>query len=362
MDASTAAKHLGVGKSRLYQLRTDYLSNRKSYQPKASGGGRRGAWPTTVRAFLEDFLPLQNPPNYQLVADEMQRLCGFKRARSCVEVHVKTHFAHLVPTPLRKERAYRRFRRARIGELYQHDSSIHQWWPAPAKQILLLTVDDHSGFNVAGRFVSAETTWNHFCHFRHAFETHGLPEAVYTDGLSLFGPSSSNDHSDPKSEFQRALLGLGVAHLVAPTPQAKGKIERRFGTFQKRLLTLMAHARVQTWEQADEVLQMEISRQNRTRQRSTGLVPLEVWKLALLENNANIRPTPTSSLLDLHLSLRMMRRVNNDHTIDFEGQNYEIATTARKSVVIIHHPNRKFWVVDHPPKNVWPSILGTFSL
>jgi hypothetical protein len=362
VDASTAARHLGVGKSRLYQLRADYLRNRKSYQPKASGGGRRGAWPTTVHAFLEDFLPLQNPPNYQLVADELQRLCGFKRARSCVEVYVKTHFPHLVPAPVRKPRIYRRFRRARIGELYQHDSSIHQWWPAPAKQVLLLTVDDHSGFNVAGRFVPSDTTWNHFCHFRYAFETHGLPGAIYTDGLSLFGPSSSNDHSDPKSEFQRALLGLGIAHLVAPTPQAKGKIERRFGTFQKRLVTLMAHARVRSWEHADQVLQMEISRQNRTLQRSTGLVPLEVWKLALLENNGNIRPTPTPSLLDLHLSLRVRRRVNNDHTIDFEGQNYEIATTARKSVVIIHHPNRKFWVVDHPPKYVWPSILGAFSL
>jgi hypothetical protein len=293
---------------------------------------------------------LQNPPNYQLVADELQRLYGFKRARSCVEAHVKAFFSHLVPTPLRKKRTYRRFRRARIGELFQHDSSIHQWWPAPGKQILLLTVDDHSGLNVAGRFVPAETTWNHFCHFRSIFETHGLPEAIYTDGLSLFGPSSRNDHRDPRSEFQRALLGFAVAHLVAPTPQAKGKIERRFGTFQKRLVTLLAHARVQTWERADEVLQMEIHRQNRTVQRSTGWVPLEVWEKALTENKASIRPRPAPSLLDLHFSLRTQRRVNNDHTIDFEGQNYEIANTSRKSVTIIHHPNRKFWVVDHPPK------------
>ena len=68
------------------------------------------------------------------------------------------------------------------------------------------------------------------------------------------------------------------------------------------------------------------------------------------------------SLLDLHLSLRLIRRVNNDRTIDLEGQNYEIATTARKSVVIAHHPNRKFWVVEHTPKNVWPCILGAFNL
>lgn len=351
-----------MSRTRLYELRTAFLRDKKGYGPKSSGGAHRGPWPATVATFLEGFLPLQNPPNYQLVADELERLCGFTRARSSVEAYIKSHFAHLVPAPQRKPRTYRRFRRARIGELYQHDSSIHQWWPAPDKQYLLLTVDDHSGRNVAGTFVSAETTWNHFLHFRRAFETHGLPEAIYTDALSLFGPSSSTDHGDPKSQFQRALRGLGVAHIVAPTPQAKGKIERRFGTFQNRIVTLLAHAKAKTYEHADEILQMEIIRQNRIQQRSTARIPLEVWDQALLENNGRLRPTPVSSLLDLHFSMRCTRRVNNDQTIDFEGRNYEIATTSRKSVTIIHHPNLKFWVVDHPPKDVWPPILGTFGL
>ena len=164
------------------------------------------------------------------------------------------------------------------ARFWQHDSSIHQWWPAASKQTLLLTVDDHSGLNLAGRFVDSDTTWNHFEHFRLTFETWGLPEAVYTDALSLFGPSSSADHSDPKSEFQRALRALGVAHLVAPTPQAKGKIERRFGTFQERLVTLLTHARAQTGHQADAILQMEIARQNRTVNRSFAAIPIEIWQ------------------------------------------------------------------------------------
>ena len=348
--------------TRLYELRYAFLRDKGGYEPKPSGGARRGAWPAKVDAFLEGFLPLQNPPNYQLVADELDRLCGFKRARSTVEAHVKSHHAHLVPAPQRKVRTYRRFRRARIGELYQHDSSIHQWWPAPEKQYLLLTIDDHSGRNVAGSFVSAETTWNHFQHFRRAFEVYGLPEAIYTDALSLFGSSSSTDNGDPKSQFQRALRGLGVAHLVAPTPQAKGKIERRFGTFQKRMVTLLAHAKVETYEQANEILQMEIIRQNRTKQRNTGKIPLETWEQAILERNGRLRPTPVSSLLDLHFSMRGTRRVNNDQTIDFEGRNYEIAATSRKSVTIVHHPDLKFWVVDHTPKDLWPPILGTYGI
>ena len=362
LDATGAIALLGVGKTRLYQLRSAWLAQRQLFQPAASGGAHSSAWPTQVHTFLEGFLPLQDPPNFQLVSDEMKRLCGFHRARSSVEAYVKIHFAHLLHAAPRKTRCYRRFRRAKIGDLWQHDSSIHQWWPATTKQLLLLTVDDHSGLNVAGRFVSAETTWNHFEHFRSAFETHGIPMSIYTDGLSLFGPSSSDDHGDPKSEFQRALRALGIAHLVAPTPQAKGKIERRFGTFQRRLVTLMAHAKVSSWPHAEQILQMELARQNHTVNRSTGLVPIAVWGKAQLENKGSLRPSPDSSLLDLHLSLRCSRRVNNDHSIDFEGHNYEITPTKRKTVTIIHHPNRKFWVIEHPPVAVWPSVLGAFDL
>jgi len=78
LDALTAAAHLGITRSRLYQLRTAFLRNGQSFKPKPSGGARGGAWPTQVHDFLQDFLPLQNPPNYQLVADELQRLCDFK--------------------------------------------------------------------------------------------------------------------------------------------------------------------------------------------------------------------------------------------------------------------------------------------
>jgi hypothetical protein len=362
LDAASACARLEVGRTRLYELRAAWLKDRTGFQPAASGGDRGEAWPAAVIGFLNGFLPLQSPPNFQLVADEMERLHGFKRSRSSVESYIKTHLAHLIAQPERKPRAYRRFRRAHVGELWQHDSSIHQWWPAPTKQILLLTTDDCSGLCVAGRFVERDTTWNHFLHFREAFERHGLPEVVYTDALSLFGPSSSHDHSDPKSEFQRALRALQVAHLVAPTPQAKGKIERRFDTFQNRLVTIMAHEKVAAWQHADDILQMEIRRQNGKILRTTGKVPAEIWEGQILQRTARLRPTPAASLLDLHLSLRSTRKVHSGHIIEFDGKPYEITPTARKTVTVLFHPFRQFWVLDHMPKFKWPTILGHFSL
>lgn len=361
LDASGACASLEISRTRLYELRAAWLRDRDGFLPGASGGGRRAPWPPEVTAFLREFLPLQSPPNYQLVADELERLHGFKRARSTVEAHVKRRFASLIAAPLASPRARRRFRRARVGELWQHDSSIHQWWPAAEKQTLLLSVDDCSGLCVAGRFVTRDTTWNHFQHFREAFLRHGLPEAVYTDGLSLFGPSSSHDALDPKSEFQRAFKGLGVAHLVAPTPQAKGKIERRFDTFQKRLVPLMAHAKVTTWEQADELLQMEIGRQNGRILRSTGKVPAEVWEEQTLRGTARMRPADPR-LLDLHLSLRTTRRVQTGHIIEYDGTEYEISPTSRKRVTVLIHPDTQIWVLAQPPASRWPEILGHFTL
>jgi hypothetical protein len=362
LDAPTAVNHLGISRARLYQLRTDYLKNKSAYQPNVSGGNRRHAWPPNVIRFLEGFLPLQSPPNYQLVADELERRCHFKRSRSTVASYIKKHLSILVPTAPPKKRTYRRFRRAHIGELWQHDSSIHQWWPAARKQTLLLTIDDCSGLYVAGRFVESDTTWNHFQHFREAFERHGLPDAIYTDGLSLFGPSSSNDHADSRSEFQRALRALSIAHLVVPTPQAKGKIERSFQTFQKRLVTLLAHAGVTDWKEADPILQMEINRQNRAIKRSTGKIPAEIWDEQLRKRTAHLAPTPPSTLLDLHLSLRDTRKVHTGPYIEFDGQSYEIAPTARKVVTVIYHPRQKLWITDHSPKLTWPPILGHFTL
>lgn len=361
ISAGQAAASLDVKQSRIYEMRNGFLRDKEGWQPKGSGGPNRSGWPSPAVDFLSGFLSMASPVNYQLAADELERLHKFKRARSTVEAFAKRHFPDLVAKPAKKPRVYRRFRRARIGELWQHDSSIHQWWPAPRKQILLLTVDDASGMYAGASFVDADTTWNHFLHFRRAFESHGLPEAVYTDALSLFGSSSQYDDEDPKSRFQRALRGLGVAHLVAPTPQAKGKIERRFQTFQNRLVTLLNHAGVTRWDHADELLQMELQRQNGKVLRSTGKVPAEVWEGQRLDGTARLRPA-CRSLMDLHLSLDTTRKVHEGHLIEFDSRTYEITPTTRKRVPVIFHPERKLWVLENPPDLVWPTVLGHFTL
>ena len=76
--------------------------------------------------FLKDFIPLQKPPNLQLAADELASRFGFKRHRQSVTAFVRTHFPGLIRQQESRPKARRRWERARLGELWQHDSSIHQ--------------------------------------------------------------------------------------------------------------------------------------------------------------------------------------------------------------------------------------------
>jgi hypothetical protein len=365
LDTDTAAQLLNVSRAHLFRLRAAWLQHPTTFSLHLSGGDHHAAWPDDVQAFLRAFLPLQRPPNYQLVADELAARFAFQRDRKSVAAYARAHFPLLVNAPAPAPKPRRRWQRAKVGELWQHDSSIHQWWPAAQKQTLLLTVDDHSRELVAGVFVPTDTTWHHFQHFRHAFAVHGRPLAIYTDGLALFGHQSTTDGRDPRSEFQRALTALGITHLVAPSPQAKGKIERRFGTFQKRILALLAYEKITDYGPAQQLLARELSRQNRTLCRTTGLSPDQACAKARAEHRIALRPCPDQTLLDLHLAIYLGRRVNADHQIDFLGRSWPIGPTARHSVTIIHHPQRQFWVVPNPPTpphNRWPDILGRFSL
>jgi len=156
-----------------------------------------------------------------------------------------------------------------------------------------------------------------------------------------------------------------VTHLAAPSPQAKGKIERRFGTMQKPLVAILAYEKVSHYAAAQIVLHREGERQNASVCRTTGLSPNAAWEKALAEKRTATRPCPPSTLLDLHLALHLKRRVNADNQIDLLGRSWHIAPTRRASITLIHHPLRQFWAVIQPPSpplNIWPEILGNYSL
>jgi hypothetical protein len=366
INAQTAQHRLGVGRTRLYQLLAQWRAQPSSFLPRPSGGDHRPSWPEDVCHFLPAFIPDCQPLNCALIADELRRRFAFARSRSAVARYLNAHFSHLLEYRTPKPRQRRRWQCAQIGELWQHDSSIHRWWPGRQKQTLVLTEDDHSRKIVAARFVASDTTWNHFCHFRTAFELYGLPATIYTDALSLFGPSSTEPEIEPRSQFQRALLGLGINHRVAPDPQAKGKIERRFGHLQNRLTTLFRHEKIRSFAAANTRLASFLTAYNDShRVRSIASTPDAAWRKAKREKRSLLRPTPPRSLLDLHLAIAFKRRLNRDHSVDLFGASWPVYASHLKVVFILLHPSSRFWVLPHlpdPKKPIWPTVLAAHSL
>lgn len=366
LDAATAQERLGISRAQLYRLRHEWLNHERNLPDRTSGGSRVSAWPSDVTRFIEVFLPQCDPLNYTLIAQELARRFNFVRSAAAVRLQILHHWPEHVPVMVRGPKPRRRWQCGSIGELLQHDSSPHMWWPDDRRQTLVLSIDDHSRRLLGGRFIPVDKTWDHFLHFRECFMAHGLPRCVYTDGLSLFGHESCVDDTDIVSQFQRALVGLGVAHRVAPDPQAKGKIERRFGFFQNRLPSLFRMERIQSYEAANAFLPSYLAEINKRHVcRITNLTAEQSWEKALAEGRTLLRPSPSESLLDLHLAHHINRRVNADHTVDFLGQPWPIAPTPRKRVTIIFHPGKQFWVITQPPTlshPQWSDVLAHHTI
>jgi hypothetical protein len=93
---------------------------------------------------------------------------------------------------------------------------------------------------------------------------------------------------------------------------------------------------------------MKIQRKNRKTQRNTGSIPSEVWDEQLLKRTARLIPTPAPTLLDLHCSLRTTRKVHIGPSIEFHGQDYEIAPTSRTGsppCFFTHFPSSGFSII-----------------
>ena len=365
--ANDACARLGIGRSRLYTLRTGWLAGGRHLPLAPSGGDHTAPWPDEAEAFLRASLATGAAPNFSLLADELDRRFAFKRSASNVRGHVRKHLSGLLREPLKRgPKPRRRWQRKGFGDLLQHDSSPHQWWPGEKLQILALTIDDATRFIVGAGFIEAETTFAHLAHVREIFLAHGLPNHFYTDGLSLFGHESRKaGDSDTLSQFQRALGCLGVTHLVAKDPQSKGKVERQFGFWQKRLPALFAMESVGGRQQANELLAAQIDwhHQNHV-SRTTKLTPLQAVEKSMSEGCACWRPVPPPELLDLHLAIHHTRSVQKTAEISFLGRRWQITPSDARQVTIVQQPGR-FRVISSPPTPQapqWPDILAEYRL
>ena len=211
-------------------------------------------------------------------------------------------------------------RRSCLGELIQWDTSIHAWLEdrGPEKMYLIALIDDATS-RLFARFVAADSTEQHMRVLWAYLERYGRPQAVYTDKASIFQPTLApgwkGEEPGPKTETQmgRAFRELGIEWIAAHSPQAKGRIERSFGTMQDRLVKGLRRAGASTREEANKYLEDEFMPEwNR---RFTVKAGSEV--------DAH-RPLGDVLCMDSILSHVETRKVMNDYTVAWEGQRWQI--------------------------------------
>ncbi len=211
----------------------------------------------------------------------------------------------------RRARRYRsrRERMAQAGLLVQVDGSRHDWLEGRGPWLTLVGgIDDATGLLVGAVFREQEDGTGYLTMVRDMARRYGLPAALYRDGSSVFAPSRPGSAGrDEATQVGRALAELGIATILAGSPQAKGRIERAWGTLQDRLASELRRAGACDLPSAKAVLRDFLPRFNR-RFAVPPASALPAW-----------RPVPEGLDLARVCAFRWRRAVGSDSCVRLNG-------------------------------------------
>jgi transposase len=208
----------------------------------------------------------------------------------------------------------RRPRRACFGELVQMDASIHDWLEGRGEEIVLITLIDDASNRLLARFYPAGTVETHFELLGRWLQQYGRPLALYTDRHSIFEPQDKGRAvAVGLTQFGRALEELDIELIRAYSPQAKGRVERSFGTAQDRWVKELRLAKVKSCAEANAVLEEQLLPQWQQRFTVTPGQPRDAHRVLGAQHN-----------LAAILSIQAQRVVANDYTIRFQNRLYQL--------------------------------------
>jgi len=225
-----------------------------------------------------------------------------------------------LPSPRRGHSVRHRYRRQRMpqeGMLLQLDGSPHAWLENRGPQLtLLLAIDDGTGTVPYALFREQEDTQGYFELLKVIINQYGIPLGVYTDRDSIFqvekSPSNGSKDAVPLTQFGRALRELGITHVVAHSPEAKGRVERANGTFQDRLVAELRLSGASTITEANFVLWDFLPRFNQ--------------RFGVPASQLGQAYRPISPELDLEgiLCFKQRRRVGRDNTVQYRQRTLQL--------------------------------------
>ena len=209
------------------------------------------------------------------------------------------------------------------------NGSHHDWFEGRGPWCVLMGYIDDAKGRVYGRFYGYEGTIPALDSFKRYIRKYGLPLSVYLDKYKTYKstakPSIEDELNDrePLSDFERALKELGVEVRHANSPQAKGRIERLFGTLQDRLVKEMRLRGIRTIEEANAFLEEYLPIYNRR------------FSVSPKEKGDLHRPLRRGLDLDAILCRKTERTLRNDFTVAHHSKLYQVEQTIQASKVTV---------------------------
>ena len=221
------------------------------------------------------------------------------------------------------EKHFWRPRRSGYGELVQWDTSTHDWLEGRGDVRYLVRWIDDATSRSGGRFVLHDGTRENMGVLWQYVGCNGRMVDLHTDRAGIFTvaprakeSAQQRQEADRLTQFGRGLRELGIGWIPAYSPQAKGRVERSFGTDQDRLVKHLRLAKVKTLQDANKFLETEYWPEWNQRFAR----PLE----GVVDMHRALTPqTDLASALS-HVEQRV---VSNDYTFSFAGRRYQIART-----------------------------------
>jgi hypothetical protein len=221
----------------------------------------------------------------------------------------------------RKRQQHREWRprKAHQGELVQMDGSHHDWFEGRRERAVLMVMIDDATNRSYARFFEEETTFAAMETFARYTRRYGLPQALYVDLDSIYRtarePTVGEQLRDqaPVTQFGRAMRCLDVPIICAYSPQAKGRVERRNGVLQDRLIKALRLAGINDLPAANAFLESKFLGELNRRFQVPAAAPADLH-----------RARPHAVKLDAVLSVEESRVVAADGTLSWHNRYLQV--------------------------------------
>lgn len=234
----------------------------------------------------------------------------------------------------RKGRKHRQWRQRKeyFGQMVQMDGSHHDWLEGRGPWLVFMGyVDDATGKFFA-RFYDYEGTMPAMDSFYRYIKKNGIPQSIYLDRHTTYKSTKKQTieeqlrNEESLSQFERAMKELGVRVIHANSPQAKGRIERKFRVFQDRLIKEMRLAGIKTKDEANEFLKEYLPKHN----RRFSVLPLK-------QGDLHRKKIPPEKELKKILCIKTKRGIRSDSVIRHNNRFYQLKDlpTRRITSVIV---------------------------